>query len=144
MTDSIENMRIHFYGVQGSGSIFPAKAEREETRLHSDLKLMEQIFSDLQSKAAEDGTVSQSVEEILKGPLDRKTLAKYREQFDLEEQRVYGGWTTCFRIETSDGYDLVFDCGSGFRICAGDIVSKWGMSEAVSYTHLTLPTSDLV
>ena len=43
MTGSIENMRSYFYGVQTSGSIFPAKAEREETRLHSDLKLMEQI-----------------------------------------------------------------------------------------------------
>lgn len=126
MTDSIENMRIHFYGVQGSGSIFPAKAEREETQLHSDLKLLEQIFSDLKSKEGTDGNLSQSVEDILNGPLDRKTLEKYRNQFDLQEQRVYGGWTTCFRIETSDGYDLVFDCGSGFRICAGDIVGKIG------------------
>jgi hypothetical protein len=33
MTDEIENMRIHFYGVQGSGSVFPAKAEREAARL---------------------------------------------------------------------------------------------------------------
>ena len=50
MLGSFDNMRIHFYGVQGSGSIFPAKAEREEFRLHSDVKLMEQIFASLQKK----------------------------------------------------------------------------------------------
>lgn len=125
---TIENMRIHLYGVQGSGSIFPAKAEREETRLHSDLKLLEQIFSRLQHGSS-NGQINHTVEEIIGGPLNRKTLTNFREQFELEEQRVYGGWTTCFRIETSDGNDIVLDCGSGFRICAGDIAAKWGMAE---------------
>lgn len=129
MLGSFDNMRIHFYGVQGSGSIFPAKAEREEFRLHSDVKLMEQIFASLQKKAGTDGKLNQSIEDILQGPLNRNTLMRYREQFDLEEQRVYGGWTSCFRIETSDGYDIVFDCGSGFRICANDIQEKWADDE---------------
>ncbi|MFT5571238.1 MAG: hypothetical protein ACI9FR_000146 [Cryomorphaceae bacterium] len=30
MKQDITNMRVHFYGVQGSGSVFPAKAERDE------------------------------------------------------------------------------------------------------------------
>ncbi len=122
---TFENMRIHFYGVQGSGSIFPAKAEREETRLHSDLKLLEQVFQNLKNSDLSD----KGIEAVIGGPLNRKTLTAYRSQFDLEEQRSYGGWTTCFRIETSDGNDIVFDCGSGFRICAGDIVKKWGTAE---------------
>jgi len=125
---TIENMRIHFYGVQGSGSIFPAKAERAETRLHSDLQLLEQIFTQIKHGSS-NGQINHTVEEIIGGPVNRKTLTKFREQFELEEQRVYGGWTTCFRIETSDGNDIVFDCGSGFRICAGDIAAKWGMAE---------------
>ena len=125
---TIENMRIHFYGVQGSGSIFPARAEREETRLHSDLKLLEQIFHKLEAESG-NGLGSKSIEDFIGGPVNRKTLTEFREQFDLEEQRVYGGWTTCFRIETADGNDIVFDCGSGFRICAGDIVGKWGTSD---------------
>jgi phosphoribosyl 1,2-cyclic phosphodiesterase len=123
---SFENMRIHFYGVQGSGSIFPARAERAETRRHADLHLLEQIFSQLEQESA-GGQIN--VEGFLGGPINRKTLEKFRERFDLEEQRVYGGWTTCFRIETADGNDIVFDCGSGFRICAGDIAKKWGMSD---------------
>lgn len=122
----INNLRIHFYGVQGSGSIFPAKAEREETQLHSDLKLLEQIFSRLQDQADANGALTATIEEIIGGPLNRNTLTNYRNTFDLAEQRVYGGWTTCCRIETSDGYDIVIDCGSGFRICAADISAKWG------------------
>lgn len=126
MTDKIENLRIHFYGVQGSASIFPAKAEREEARLQADLKLLEQIFAKIEATENEDGKLACSVEELLGGELNRATLMEYRSSFDIEEQRVYGGWTTCFRIETSDGYDIVIDCGSGFRICADDIMRKWG------------------
>lgn len=126
MTEKIETMRIHFYGVQGSGSVFPSKAEREEARLHSDLQLLEQVFLHLQNNHASDEKLHSSVEDILGGPLDRKVLKRFRSQFDLPEQRVYGGWTTCFRIETADGYDIVIDCGSGFRICAEDLMRKWG------------------
>ena len=126
MDHSIKNMRIHFYGVQGSGSIFPSRSEREELLLHSDLHLLQQVFDDLSKTTVCDGSLKHTLESIIGGPVNRKTLSAYRERFDLTEQRSYGGWTTCFRIETSDGYDLVFDCGSGFRICAGDIVSKWG------------------
>ena len=128
MTDQIENMRIHFYGVQGSGSVFPAKAEREAARLRSDLKLLEQVGTHLESFQGSDGKLSCSVDELIGGPLDRKTLFNFRSRFDTSEQRVYGGWTTCFRLETSDGYDIVIDCGSGFRICAEDIMKKWGDS----------------
>jgi phosphoribosyl 1,2-cyclic phosphodiesterase len=124
-----ENMRIHFYGVQGSGSIFPSKAERDETKLHSDLQLLEQVFADLAQHRSEDGRLNESLEEILGGPIDRKTLTEFRNRFDLTEQRVYGGWTTCIRIETADGNDFVFDCGSGFRICAGHIAQKWASVE---------------
>jgi phosphoribosyl 1,2-cyclic phosphodiesterase len=125
----IENLRIHFYGVQGSGSIFPAKAERMETQEFSDLNLLTQVFQDIRSHAGAYNKLDTSVEDIIGGPVNRKTLAKYRKKFSLEEPRVYGGWTTCFRIETSDGYDIVLDCGSGFRICAKDIVTKWGIRE---------------
>lgn len=128
MTDQIENMRIHFYGVQGSGSVFPAKAEREAARLHSDLKLLTQMAKHMQSCQDSDGKLNCSVEELIGGPLDRKTLSNFRSRFDTSEQRVYGGWTTCFRLETSDDYDIVIDCGSGFRICAEDIMAKWGDS----------------
>ena len=31
----------------------------------------------------------------------------------------------CCRVETSDGFDIVIDCGSGFRVCAQHLVKKW-------------------
>lgn len=121
----IENMRIHFYGVQGSGSIFPAREEREVTRLHSDLNLLQRVFEDLRAQAAANNG-QLDLESAIGGQINRKTLSRYRDRFDLTERPVYGGWTTCFRIETGDGFDLVLDCGSGFRICAADIMAKWG------------------
>ena len=122
----IANLRIHFYGVQGSGSVFPPQSKRTEFRKLMEQKLLHQVFVDLNRYAGPDGRLSVSIEELLGGPVNAKTLAAYRDRFDIPEARVYGGWTTCFRIETADGYDIVLDCGSGFRICAQDVVKKWG------------------
>lgn len=119
-----ETLRIHIYGVQGSGSIFPSRAEREAMRLQSDLHLLEQVFDDLAKSGT--GDPKSAVERILGGPVSKKSIERYRESLPLLQLRVYGGWTSCFRIETSDGHDIVLDCGSGFRICAEDIVAKWG------------------
>ena len=135
MTGKVENMRIHFYGVQGSASIFPARVEREAARLSADLQLLEQVFDKLKNQQNDDGKLACSVEDFLGGSLDKTTLTRFRSSLELQEQAVYGGWTTCFRIETSDGYDLVFDCGSGFRICAEDIMRKWGDQDE---RHLTI------
>lgn len=121
----IDNMRVHFYGVQGSGSIFPSRAERDEARELSDIDLLEKVFHHIEAGSGVANPISKSVEDLLGGEINRKNIAQFRRQFELEERRVYGGWTSCFRIETSDGYDIVFDCGSGFRICAQDIVDKW-------------------
>ena len=119
----IENLRIHFYGVQGSSSVFPSYSERVEM----DAKLLTQVFEDLNSHAGPDGHLSEPIEELIGGPINRNTLLAYRKRFDdIAQNRVYGGWTTCFRIETADGYDIVLDCGGGFRICAKDIMEKWG------------------
>ncbi len=123
--NKIKNMRIHFYGVQGSGSIFPSKSERDESRKLSDLELLEQVFTLLQNNKDIDQPLSTSIKDLLGGEITTRNLIKFRNQFDLHEQRVYGGWTSCFRIETPDGHDIVFDCGSGFRVCAQDIVDKW-------------------
>jgi metal-dependent hydrolase (beta-lactamase superfamily II) len=88
------------------------------------------VFEDISAKQNSEGAIAASVEDIRGGPINRKNLQKYRDKFQLAEPRVYGGWTTCFRIETADGYDIVLDCGSGFRNCANDIVRKWGDDES--------------
>jgi phosphoribosyl 1,2-cyclic phosphodiesterase len=123
---SVGNLRVHVYGTQGSGSIFPSREERLAFQRQSDQDLLKLVFEDLAASAGADGRIGRTVEEILGGPLDQRTLARYAARFSVPEPRVYGGWTTCIRIETADEIDIVFDCGSGFRPCARDLQSKWG------------------
>jgi phosphoribosyl 1,2-cyclic phosphodiesterase len=119
-------MRVHLYGTQGSGSVFPSRAERLAMQHQAERELLRHVFADLASHAGEDGRLACSVEDVLGGPVNPKTLTAYAGRFELAEPRVYGGWTTCLRIETADGYDIVLDCGSGFRNCARDLQAKWG------------------
>jgi phosphoribosyl 1,2-cyclic phosphodiesterase len=121
----VERMRIHLYGTQGSGSIFPSRAERHDLQRRAEIDLLKLVFADFSQRADQRGRISTSVEEILGGPVNDTTLAAYLERFDVPEPRIYGGWTTCVRIETSDATDIVFDCGSGFRNCARDLQTKW-------------------
>lgn len=125
----IENLRIHFYGVQGSGSIYPSFQERRAYQALTDQELLKQVFEDLQKRAGPDGRLNTTVEELLGGPLNKVTFAAYRNRLELSQARIYGGWTTCIRIETADNYDIVLDCGTGFRICAKDIMQKWKTEE---------------
>ncbi|KAI9131988.1 MBL fold metallo-hydrolase [Acaryochloris sp. CCMEE 5410] len=125
----IENLRIHFYGVQGSGSIYPSFQERRAYQALTDQDLLKQVFEDLQKRAGPDGRLNTTIEELLGGPFNKATLAAYRNRLERSQARIYGGWTTCIRIETADQYDIVLDCGTGFRICAKDIMQKWGTEE---------------
>jgi len=126
MTDPIQNLRIQFYGVQGSGSTFPSSQETTALREMLEYQLLKQVFIDLSQSLNEKNQLEGSLARYLGGPIDRKTLGKYRERFDIPMPRIYGGWTTCVHIETGDGYDIVLDCGRGFRNCAKDLQQKWG------------------
>ena len=123
---AIRHLRIYFYGIQGSGSIFPSRQERHAVRQREFIDLLQSVFSDLAARADRDGRIHARVEDLLGGPVTPERLAAYADRFDVPEPRVYGGWTTCVRLETADGYDIVFDCGSGFRNCARDLQAKWG------------------
>ncbi len=119
-------MRIHLYGVQGSGSVFPRLREREASREVSEFDLIERIFDELERHAGSDGRLNCRIEDLLGAPRDRHALLAFRERVMTEQSVSYGGWTTCVHVETDDGADLVFDCGSGFRECARDLQEKWG------------------
>ncbi len=126
MSDAIKNLRIRFYGVQGSGSTFPSRRETAALQEVMDYELLKLVFEDLSGHMNENNRFDRSLEDYLGGPVSRKTLLKYRERFHVAPPRIYGGWTTCMHIETADGYDIVLDCGSGFRNCAKDLQKKWG------------------
>ena len=125
MDHSIKNMRISFYGVQGSGSTFPASHETEALQEIMDYELLKMIFEDFDKHIINGNQLDCTLAEYLGGSINRKTLLKYRKRFGSYMPRIYGGWTTCVHIETSDGYDIVLDCGSGFRNCANDLQVKW-------------------
>lgn len=122
----IRNMRIYLYGVQGSGSVFPSRAERILIQEKMEVELLRRVFEDLRARAGANGRIDTRIEDILNGRIDLDTLTQYRRRLQPPEPRSYGGWTTCIRIETADAHDLVFDCGSGFRLCSKDLQRKWG------------------
>lgn len=124
--EPIKNLRIHLYGVQGSGSTFPSRKERNAFQELTDLDLLNQVFADMLRRTNGTGKINCSIEEILGGPVNRQSLLAYRKTLPTHDPRVYGGWTTCAWVETADGHDIVLDCGSGFRNCAKDLQAKWG------------------
>lgn len=128
-TEKIKNMRIQFYGVQGSGSTFPGANEMLDIQTVLECKILEAVFKDMASALDGETLSGEVLEGYLGGPVARKTLMKYRQRFVLEQPRIYGGWTTCVHIETAHGNDIVFDCGSGFRNCAKNLQNKWGGRE---------------
>ncbi len=122
----IGNLRIHFYGIQGSGSVFPDREERRSQQDLMELELLKGVFSDLGRHVdPATGRLNCTLEQILGGPLEPRTLRTFRRRFEIPEVRSYGGWTTCVWLETADDHDIVFDCGSGFRNCAKDLQTKW-------------------
>ena len=141
MTNSIENMRIRFYGVQGSGSTFPATNEIRDMQAVMDCRLLEAVFKDIFTSLADRKITDRTLEQYLGGPINRKTLLSYRQKFAERQIRVYGGWTTCVHVETAEGDDIVFDCGSGFRNCAKDLQNKWGKKteKILIYIRQSLP-----
>jgi len=121
----VQCMRIHLYGTQGGGSVFPSREERYDLQHRVAIGLLKLVFEDLSQRADKLGHIGRTVEEILGGPVSHKTLTAYAERFDVPEPPLYGGWTTCVRVEIADGHEIVFDCGSGFRHCARDLQANW-------------------
>jgi phosphoribosyl 1,2-cyclic phosphodiesterase len=129
MSEFLPNLRIKFYGVQGSGSTFPSSQEIEALQELTDYELLRRVFEDLEKHLDAKNTLDRSLKDLLGGPINKPTLTRYKKKFDIPKARIYGGWTTCVHVETADGIDLVFDCGSGFRNCALDLQKAWGDRE---------------
>jgi phosphoribosyl 1,2-cyclic phosphodiesterase len=129
------NLKIRLYGVQGSSSTFPSRAEREAFRVRTELELLEHMLRDVGRHLRDPDREDGELEALLAGEIAGDTLLAYRARFDVAPPKVYGGWTTCVHVHTADGYDLVFDCGSGFRSCAEALQKKWG-DRAERHLHL--------
>ena len=42
----VPNLRVHVYGVQGSGSVFPSRDERLDYQRQSEIDLLTLVFDD--------------------------------------------------------------------------------------------------
>ena len=82
MEQAIENMRIHFYGVQGSGSTFPSSRETAALQELVEYELLKDVFKDLSGQFDSEHRMKQSLTDYLGGHINRKTLIKYRQKFE--------------------------------------------------------------
>src|ERR1051325_5784446 len=121
----VQNMRVTFWGVQGSCPIFPTPFGIQEYSRRLANYTLNKAFDELQklAKQSPDGRVN--INELLGGPPTRSAIETYQRQIGLPDLPIYGGETTCVEVETSEGNILIFDAGSGIRRCSLEIIGRW-------------------
>lgn len=119
----VKNLRITFWGVQGSCPLFPEPHEVEEYKNQVFLYALGRVFQDLSTRLT-NGHVR--IEDLLGGPLNTSTLVAYQRKLGAPELPVYGGETTCISVETGDGHTILIDGGSGIRHCSKYLIPAWG------------------
>ena len=118
----VANMRVTFWGVQGSCPIFPSPDGMQEYSRRLALDTLKKTFEHLATQAR-DGKIL--IEEVLGGPPTRANIAHYQKMIGLPDIPSYGGETTCVQVETSEGNVLIFDAGTGLRRCSLHLVERW-------------------
>jgi phosphoribosyl 1,2-cyclic phosphodiesterase len=127
----IEDLRIRFWGVQGSCPMFPEPHEVEEYRWMVAQDALQRVLRDLRQKGSDGG--AGAVERLLAITDDRAALMTYLRTLGASELPVYGGETTCVSIETAEGNVLMLDGGSGIRNGSKRLIDNWGNRERTLY-----------
>src|SRR5581483_959127 len=117
-----QNLRLSFWGVQGSCPLFPETYEVEEYKRLVALDALTRAFADL---AAKSNNGSVDLRKVLGGPPTLDTLDAYLQTLGTSDLPVYGGDTTCISLETPEGDVIVFDGGSGIRNGSKYIIQNW-------------------
>lgn len=126
----VENLRIRFWGVQGSCPVHPPLYVIREYTRQVALHTLEQALKDISARAkkANGGTagpIRVGIEDLLGGPATAEAVEAYQRKLGLPDLPVYGGETTCVEVETADGDVIVLDGGSGIRHFALSILKRW-------------------
>lgn len=119
----IRDLRIRFWGVQGSCPLFPEAHEVAEYKRMVTLDVIERVLDDVKKHSANGRGAT--VEDVLGGPVSQERLEAFRRRLTLQELPVYGGDTTCASVETPEGDVLVLDGGSGIRNCSKFLLQRW-------------------
>src|SRR6202021_552776 len=88
----IQNLRVHLYGTQGSGSVFPSRAERLTIRRRGEHELLIHVFEDIARHANAAGRLDCSVEELIGGPLTNRASATTPGGFKGRSPPALAGW----------------------------------------------------
>jgi hypothetical protein len=120
---SIKNLRVEFWGVQGSCPLFPEAHEVAEYERLAAVDLLGKVLRDVQAKGSDSKGCK--VEDLLGGPLTSASVEAYQRRLGVSNLPVYGGDTTCVSVETAEGNVLIFDGGSGIRNCSKYFVRNW-------------------
>jgi hypothetical protein len=119
----ISQMRIRFWGVQGSCPLFPESYEVAEYTRMVELDVLRKVMADINRRAGHGkGCTS---EDLLGGAFSEPRLQAYLRNLAVEELPVYGGDTTCISVETPEGDLIVLDGGSGIRNCSKFFMQRW-------------------
>src|SRR5688500_11540556 len=121
----VQNMRVTFWGVQGSTPIFPTPYGVQEYSRRLAVYVLGRAVEQMQhlAKSSKDGRFS--VQDLIGGEPTRPNIEAYQERVGLPELPFYGGETTCVEIETNEGNVIILDAGTGIRRCSLEIVKRW-------------------
>ncbi len=122
----VQNLRIRFWGVQGSCPVHPPLYVIQEFTRQVAVYTLEKAFKDMAS-VGKGGVAGGGVriEDVLGGPATPESIEAYQTRLGLPDFPVYGGETTCIEVETADGDVILFDGGSGIRHFAFSILKRW-------------------
>jgi phosphoribosyl 1,2-cyclic phosphodiesterase len=116
----IEDLRIRFWGVQGSCPMFPEPHEVEEYRWMVAQDALQRVLRDVQGGG-------KSIEELVRLADNDAGMMTYLRTLGRSELPVYGGETTCVSVETPEGDVIVLDGGSGIRNGSKHLIDNWGV-----------------
>jgi phosphoribosyl 1,2-cyclic phosphodiesterase len=122
LVQPVKNLRITFWGCQGSCPVFPSPREVAEYTRRVQLMALTRTVENLRQRS-KNGLVN--IHDLFGPDLGEQSLNAYLKSLQIPELPVYGGETTCIEVETGDGNIIILDGGSGIRHCALSICKRW-------------------
>src|ERR1700690_2895319 len=107
---AIRNLRIRFWGVQGSCPLFPNAQEVADYKRMVKADLLKQVLLDME-KRCRDGAGCTAAD-LLGGPPSDERISAYLGRMAEDGLPVYGGDTTCLSVETAEGVLFLIHGGS--------------------------------
>jgi hypothetical protein len=117
----VKNLRITFWGTQGSVPIFPQLSGVYEYARRSAVDALYRAWKDL-SERARSGLWD--LDDLKASAPDLKRIDEYQKQLGLVSIPIYGGDTTCCEVETAEGDTILLDAGTAVRNAARAIVQR--------------------